>query len=276
METGAWRRELGEPGIGRGGTRGCVTGAFVGSRTVLLAVERGWIGREGIGVGPRGPIMIVGQVGTNGQSVLFGEAVQVGVSVRDGRDSSALFGGDVDECVEAEEGWTWGWMVGWRGERMMGGCVGVCGAGCAVRGGVEVVEDGEEGGGWVFGWLWVVKEGIDGAGSVGVTMDGFVGAKAGRGRVTEKGRDVHSTWGHGSERVKRFTQLNYREHVQRDIAIESTRKTIQTAIQRRHRTQVPSESLSSRSTVSMSWTCPVLQEEDWSSSRCFSAGCQEG
>lgn len=234
--TGAWRRE--RTWDKRWGTRGRrragVTRAFVGPQVVLekrggigMAVE-GWrIGREGVSVVPRGSIMIVNK---GVREVSFGEAVAIqvgrevslGVSVweRGCRNSPALFGSDVDECVEAKEGGTRVWMVSGRGV-----------VGMVVLGGARVVggvEDGEQRGGWVG----VVEEGIDGAGAGRV---GVVG-------VVEEGGDVHAAWGHGSIRATElgFTQSNYSGHVQRDIAMQSTRKTIQTAIQRRHRTQVPS------------------------------------
>lgn len=158
--------------------------------------------------------------------VSFGEAVAIqvgrkgevslGFSVwyrgcRDGGDSSAFFGSDVDERVEAEEGGTWVCMVSGRGELVVVGCgwgmggrggivvrvggtggsVGLCGAeggliwrvGCR-EGGTRVsggaVEDGEERGGGR-----VVEEGIDGAGSVGASgsVKAVVGVVWRRGRV---------------------------------------------------------------------------------------------
>lgn len=110
--------------------------------------------------------MIVNKgVGTKDWMVSFGEAVAIqvgrkgeislGVSVwyRDGGDSSAFFGSDVDECVEAQEGGTCMCMVSGRGIVVRVWGVGLWGAvnwrvgegGTRVSGGA--VEDGEERGG---------------------------------------------------------------------------------------------------------------------------------
>ena len=197
METGVWRRELGEPGIGRGGTRSGVARAFVGSRIVLEGRREIGMREDGGRIVPRGPIMIVDQVGAKGWIVSIevgSKRVSLGVSRGEGGDPTAFFGGDVDECVEAEEGGAWGRGGVVRGRDGEGGRVG-CGARRGV--GEGAVEEGEEGGG--LG----VEEGVYGAGSIGVA-----GSVVGRGRVAEEGGDVHASWGHGSKRKNGNTQTH--------------------------------------------------------------------
>lgn len=192
----------------------------------IMAVNKGGVGTNGWMVSFYEAVAI--RVGREGD-------VSLGVSVwyrgcRDGGNSSALFESDVDKCVEAQEG-TWVWMVSERWELVKGGVVG-CDRGMGGRGGIVArvggaggsvglygvegaliwgvgeggtrvsdgaVEDGEERGGGMVGWLWVVEEGIDGAGSVGASVSvSIVGVAGRRGRVAEEGGNVHSSWGHGS------------------------------------------------------------------------------
>jgi len=122
----------------------------------------------------------VGSEGKGVGSIMVVEGAVVGIV--DGGDPAAFFGGDVDECVEAEEGRTRGWRVADGGGRGWEGAVSG-GVGKGVTGGVE---DAEEGGGGVG----MVEEGVDGAGSVGAT------GGVGRGRGAEKRGNVHATGRH--------------------------------------------------------------------------------
>lgn len=135
-------------------------------------------------------------------SVLEGRGVGMAVVPGMVVDPLAFLGGDVDECVEAEEGGT---------------RVGVVGVG---------VEEGEEGGGGVVGWLGVVEEGVDGAGT------------RGRRRVAEKRGYVHAAGGHDGKE-QRVDSHNSTTHVQRDIALDPYERPSK-GRQRTHRTQVPS------------------------------------